>query len=305
MTPSRRFLLVTRFGRRSLHDRWLSATGPRDFDVLLSCYDTSLPAPAAADPAAGVFFEHRPGTKVAGYDAIMRDRADLLARYDFVAFFDEDLDTDAGTLNRAFALCAQYDLKIAQPGLTFGSHFSQAGLFAQPFFRLRYVNFIEMMCPIFRRDALEAIRPLYGLGLESGIDLVWCHLVGETVKDFAVLDCCALRHSEMVGARKEENGFSGGRSYRTDIARAQAMFGLPPQLCCIPSSGVLRSGGEVKSRALLFLAALTLLAAIPRQRPFGGRARHVLRHLYHIWKFPPGTRKVHLPPGWPRVESGA
>jgi len=47
-------------------------------------------------------------------------------------------------------------------------------------FKLRHMTFIEMMAPVFRRDVLQQVRPLFELGFESGIDLIWCNQCFET-----------------------------------------------------------------------------------------------------------------------------
>ncbi len=285
---SPRYLLVSRIGRKSLHQRWLQ--GPRAFDVFLSAYDTALPPVSGS----GVRFEHRPGYKVAGYDGFLREHRDLWRRYDYICLFDEDLDADTETLNRMFALCEKYRLKIAQPALTWDSHFTYAGLLRQPAFVLRHVNYIEMMCPVFRKDALEAIAPLYGLGYESGIDLIWCNLVYEQPTDFAVLDSTPVRHTEPVGNNKAANGFIAGRLYEDDISAVLTRFGLP-WLSCTPYIGISPSGDQTHSRLAFLRAALPLAIVPPRHPPLAKRVRMVLDHLRHIIFRPARNIRVDMP----------
>lgn len=271
-----RFLLVTRIGRKSQHRRWLDGAD-RQFDVLLSAYDAEIPDPGGS----GVTFERRPGHKVAGYDAFLRERRDLWTQYDYICLLDEDIAADTGTLNRMFRLCEAHDLKISQPALSHDSHFTYGALLRQRAWSLRYVNFVEMMCPVIRRDALERIQPLFSEGVESGIDLVWCNLVAEGERDFAVLDATPVRHTEPVGGNKAANGFAMGRRYEDDIGLLLERYDLP-WLSCVPYAAVTARGRVVRSRAALFLAALELLAAVPRQRPLWPRLRSILVHLRHI-----------------------
>lgn len=258
-TPPR-FLIVTRMGRRSLHPHWIDGAARGLFDVLLSCFDaTAMPA-----PGPGIQVELRPGKKIEGYAGILRDHAALLAGYDYVCLLDEDLLGDAECLFGCFALAAAHDLKIAQPALAWGSHFSFAGLLQQPNFTLRHVNFIEMMCPIFRSDVLRRLVPLFSLGLESGIDLIWCNAVFAGPRDFAVIDAHPLRHTEPVGGRAADNGFAGAAGYEDHIATALQRFGLPRHpLACY---GALRPDGRyVQGRLRLAMASLSVFGALPHQ----------------------------------------
>lgn len=287
-----RFLLVSRVGPRSLHGNWLAAGEDRGFDVFLSAYAPSVEAP----DLPGVFFETRPGFKIAGYAGFMRDHADLLKTYDYVAFFDEDLDTSAAAIAGMFRLCRARRLKIAQPALTHDSHFTFAGLLQQPQFTLRYVNFIEMMCPIFRSDVLLRIRPLFERGYESGIDLVWCNVVHEGPRDFAVLDAFPLRHTRPVGNSKAENGFSEGKTYDDDIFAVLDAYGLP-WLSLVPYEAETTDGRRVAGRFRLLTAAMRILRAVPRQKPFVARLHLVLIHLRHLLVRQP----LNLPPRDPQA----
>ncbi|MDS9468925.1 hypothetical protein RGQ15_15265 [Paracoccus sp. MBLB3053] len=292
MAPAdKRFLVVTRIGPKSLHNRWLDDPAQCQFDTVLSAYsDTAVPV-----DGPGIIQEQRPGRKVEGYGAFLSERKSLWSNYDYICLMDEDIDTTAEDLNRAFGLCAAHDLLLAQPALSHDSHFTYAGLLQQPAWLLRYVNFIEMMCPIFRRDALARVLPLYRQGLESGIDLVWCNLLGPGATNFAVLDAVAIRHTEPVGGNKAANGFTGERRYEDDIATALSRYGVP-WLSCVPFSARTPSGRIVENRARLFISALGLLAAVPQQRPVSGRLRFVITHLRHMMTRAPRNIRVEHPP---------
>ncbi|WP_293882183.1 DUF707 domain-containing protein [Sphingomonas sp.] len=275
--PSNPYLLIARVGRNSLHSEWLTSASGRRFDVLLSAYDARV-----ADPGLdNMWFEHRPGSKVAGYAALFDAHADHIKQYDHVAVFDDDLSIDGDALNRLFAIIHEHDFKIAQPALTTASHFTYACLLRDPAFRLRHVNYVEMMCPVFSQSTFQAIRPLYAMGYESGIDLVWCNLVAAAPTDFAVIDDVPVWHTRPVGAAKAANGFTGGKCYEDDIYAVLDRFRLP-WLSCVPYSGVRRDGVLEQRRWKFLLSALRLVFVIgsgagPRQR-----ARSVAVYWKHL-----------------------
>ncbi len=285
-----RYLLISRVGPHSLHPAWLAAAGERGFDVLLSAYHADVPAPSDA----GVVFEFRPGSKVAGYAGVLHAHAELISRYDYVALFDDDLLITSGDLRRLFDMVAANRLKIAQPALTHDSHFTFGALLSDAAFRLRFVNYIEMMCPIFRTDILRKIQPLFSMGYESGIDLIWCNLVASSPADFAVIDEICVRHTRPVGTFKAANGFSGAKRYEDDIYAILARFGLP-WLSCVPYSGVRRDGSITDWRSAFFLSSLRLISAIGKGPGWRARARSIAVYWKHLIGRPPRNIPVALP----------
>jgi len=249
-----------------------------NFDLLVGAYEES--APRVDHPQ--VFHAFVPGRKVEGIGRILLDYGDFVMRYDRVAFIDDDISADAATLSECFRIGHELGLKIWQPALTADSHYTYAALVQNTRYKLRYVNFIEMMCPFFAREKLREIAFLYRSGYESGIDLVWCNIGAENKREsFAVLDCCPVRHTRPVGAAKEKNGFVGGRVYESDIQRILGEFRIP-WLSCLPYAGVGRDGALVTSRTAMFVRAVPLLASVTRNTDWRMRLRAVLVHWSHL-----------------------
>lgn len=291
MTPVQsRYLLISRTGSQSLHAHWLAHAADRRFDVLLSAYSKSVMDPGLP----GVTVEYRPETKVAGYAAVFAAHADLIARYDYVALFDDDLLIDSAEIMRMFEIASSQNLKIAQPALTHDSHFTFGALLRDQAFRLRYVNYIEMMCPIFRADVFQAIKPLFSLGYESGIDLIWCNLVCETPFDFAVIDDVCVKHTRPVGTSKSANGFTGDRRYEDDIYAILAHFGLP-WLACVPFGGIRCNGAPEYRRFAFFFSSLKLFPAIWRNVGYRQRARALAVHWKHLLQ----RKALNIKTEWP------
>lgn len=279
MVPRASYLIVTRAGKNSLHTRWMEPTGVRmDYDILVGVYEEDAPRANHEQ----VFYAAVPGRKVDGIGRMLRDYDDLIGRYDCVAFLDDDISADPETLSRCFRIGSGLGLKIWQPALTPDSHYTYAGLVENRRYKLRYVNFIEMMCPFFAGEKLREIAFLYRSGYESGIDLVWCNVGAEDKKSsFAVLDCCPVRHTRPVGQAKEKNGFTGGRRYESDIDRALDEFGIP-WLGCVPYAGLTSKGALITSRAAMFVDSVPLLASVPKNAGRRLRLRAVLVHWKHL-----------------------
>lgn len=284
------YLVISRIGAYSLHRRWLPRNG--SFHVLLSCYDSTV----EAERAEGVIFEYRPGTKVAGYGATIRDHESLIRRYRYVALFDDDLESDAESLLSLFRIAEDQQLKIAQPALDHQSYFTHACLLRHEGFILRHVNFVEMMCPFFRTDVLFDVAPLFELGFESGIDLIWSALVHDAPADFAVIDSIPVHHTRPIGSAKGANGFVDGRVYESDIHTILARFNLP-WLPVLPYGGVRSNGTYSTNRLSLAVQAMRLMSAMPI-RSFKFRLIAIARYWRQLVRADAVNIKAHWPVCW-------
>ena len=288
-----RYLVISRIGADSSHSSWLPLAEREGFDVLLSSYDRDIPALTGA----GLFFEYRPGTKVAGYAEILRHHEALIRKYRYVALFDDDLETDPATVLHLFKIIDGHDFKIAQPALDHSSYFTYACLLQHDGFVFRHVNYVEMMCPFFRTDVLLGLAPVFDLGFESGIDLVWSSLAHCKPGDLAVIDRLPVHHRRPVGAIKSVNGFVGGRTYETDIHAILDRFGLP-WLPALPFGGMLVSGRYTSSRIRIVLGAASLIRAI-FIRSIGFRLRAIGKYFYRLMRAPARTAIATLPAAVP------
>ena len=191
-----RNLVVVRAGDDSLHGRWVAA-GRRDFDLFVSYYGRT-PGRYAADAE---YHEHRPGPKWPCLGELLREQAALVEGYECVWFPDDDLATDAGTIDRMFAFCHAHRLCLAQPALTRDSYCTWRTLLQDPDCHLRYAGFVEIMAPIFSREALRLCAPSFGESRSGwGLDWLWPQLCREAGLDrSAVIDATPGRHTRPCG----------------------------------------------------------------------------------------------------------
>ena len=199
----RRNLVIVRAGDGSLHERWLG-DGDRGFDLVVSYFGED-PARFRRDDVSRL--DHR-GGKFEGLYRLLSENGDYLDRYDHVWLPDDDLMTDSDTIDRLFATVAEAGLDVAQPGLTPASVFSHPLTIADPAFRLRYANFVEIMAPCFRSGYLRQVMPLFeGLRFGWGLDFVWARLMSDPRFKAAIVDACVVSHTRPLGR---------GALYRSD-----------------------------------------------------------------------------------------
>lgn len=203
MTPlGPRNLVVLRAGDRSLHGQWI-AGAVRDFDLCISYYGNEPDRYRADTP----LWEARKGPKWSCIGEMLEAQPALLERYDAFWFPDDDLAVETVTINRMFALFRGFALALAQPALTRESFHAHPMLLQRPGHVLRHTGFVEVMAPIFDRDALRACLPSFGRSRSGwGLDFVWPRLVGaERRMDIAILDATPVWHTRPLGGELYRN----------------------------------------------------------------------------------------------------
>lgn len=186
----RKNLVLAVVGDSSVHTTWLTGNSPRSFDLCLIYYGD---APNRFAPDADFYFEGK-GIKFAlTHELAQNGLADILFRYNQVWMPDDDIAADTIQINQLFDLAAQYRLAICQPAIGRGD-VTYRGLRAQPGFILRYSPFIEMMCPLFSREALRKTLPTFNANRSGwGLDWLWPTFFGR--REVAILDAVPVHHT--------------------------------------------------------------------------------------------------------------
>ena len=103
----------------------------------------------------------------------------ILRDFDFITFPDDDLDLSVSKWNKLFKIGKKYDLNLYQPALIDnGREYitkSHENLIVHPECKLRYINFVEVMAPIFSLKTLHrSLKILCDPNIKSawGVDYV-------------------------------------------------------------------------------------------------------------------------------------
>lgn len=199
----RRNLVVLRAGDESLHQQWIRGATTRDFDLFISYYGRR----EGQHRVDADLYETRPGPKWPGIAALLEERPEMVEQYDAFWFPDDDLAIDAAQIDRLFAFVCAYRLCLAQPALTRDSYFTWDTLLQDPNCHLRYTRFVEVMAPVFSRDALRACRHTFAQSISGwGLDWIWPTLCARAeLGRIAIVDATPVHHTRPVG---------GGSLYR-------------------------------------------------------------------------------------------
>jgi len=191
-----RNLVIVRAGDESLHLEW-SKGGQRNFDLFVSYFGTVNERYRAASD----YYESVRGLKWPRLAEIFAERRHELSRYDAIWLPDDDLRADASMVSCMFDQFHEFNLLLAQPALGVGSQWSHHITVVHPENRLRFTNFVEIMCPIFSQRALTVLTPSFGSSVSGwGLDFAWPHLLNYPQDRVAILDETPVVHTRPVGS---------------------------------------------------------------------------------------------------------
>ena len=169
--PRHRYLVFTSAGDNSCLHKWVR--GRRNFDLWVTYYgDMDGRYRELAD-----YYNVRKDGKFPNLHHICQTWPHLLERYEAVMVLDDDIVIGAAAISRLFEIRAKYDLWLLQPAYDPRGKISHAVTRMQRATLLRYTNFVEVGCPLFRKDKLDAFMAAYDPALVGwGTD--WWFLEG-------------------------------------------------------------------------------------------------------------------------------
>lgn len=189
-----RYLVVARAGDHSLHSEWIHPKEFRNFDLALSYYGDQ----AGRYREDCQYYFQAKGTKWPKIYDLIKKLGDRIFQYEAIWFPDDDLRTHPGNISRMFELFTEQRLLLAQPALTGNSYFQVTAQHID--YKLRYTHFVEIMAPVFSREALRSCWHTFNKSVTGwGMEHVWAKLLGYPHKGMAILDETPVKHTRPPG----------------------------------------------------------------------------------------------------------
>lgn len=117
----------------------------------------------------------------------------IIFEYDYILFADDDVLISTDGLNNLFKIANDNNLQICQPAIyntTYGNF-----LTPQSNNSIRYTTFVEIMFPLFNKDALDkCLKSILLTESSWGSDVAWWYILGEDPKSIAVIDSVEANH---------------------------------------------------------------------------------------------------------------
>lgn len=193
MRSTKRNLVIVRAGDQSLHPEWLGSDD--SWDLIISYF--------GKDPALYRDVGNRidaPGPKWPCLGSLINELSPLLSSYDYVFFPDDDLRILPGAIDTFFSSCRKHDLKLAQPALALESYVAHEVTIHNPKTSVRFTNYVELMAPCFRADALQVCSPTFGTNISGwGLDVLWPILLRPVRGRIGIVDDAQVVHTRPFG----------------------------------------------------------------------------------------------------------
>jgi hypothetical protein len=222
-----RNLVFTSAGDRSSLRGWLQ--GRRDFDLWVVYYGDLPPT----FQELSNFHVSRKGSKFQNLHYCYQQWPQALARYDAVMVMDDDIVIDASGITRLFEIRRELDLWALQPAFRWAGKVSWDITAVHSTAKLRYTNFLEMACPLIRRDKLDAFMAVYDPELVGyGADWWFLHTLGPDLKNHvAIVDevTCINPYDRDKGGVREIDTLQSHEKRKQVWERMKALHGLDEQ----------------------------------------------------------------------------
>jgi hypothetical protein len=190
-------LLITTIGEYNHLDSW--GNGKRNFDIALLNYDYSMAINDKINCDL-IYLDAYPSFKYPGIAEMFYDEPKLL-RYKYFFMPDEDIDISSNDISTLFGKMRTLNLSLAQPSIEKSdTSFPSWELFIhKPDLDIICTNFVEIMCPLFSRDALGKCLETFPKSNSGwGIDVVWPKLIGNSGNNIAVINSVIAKHTRPI-----------------------------------------------------------------------------------------------------------
>ncbi|MBF0484903.1 MAG: hypothetical protein HQL16_00155 [Candidatus Omnitrophica bacterium] len=186
-------LIIAAVGDRSFHRSWIKGKN-RLFDVLLIYYGNES-GKYLGD--ADYYLETQVVGKFQKIFLAIEKYHEEVSCYKYVCLADDDIISSTDAFNRLFEKFNHYGLDAGQPSISGGfiGHWITTRHWGC---ELRYVNFVEGMCPVFKSGLLlqEILPYLIANRSAWGIEWLWASVLVN--KKVAILDCVSVRHKSFL-----------------------------------------------------------------------------------------------------------
>lgn len=183
-----RNLVTAVVGDTSIHNIWMKDKA--NFDTFIIYYGDGEDKYIAD----GKYYDRSKGTKFRILHDMITKHPEIFSEYDAVFVPDDDLYMTPESISKFFDIFHEYHLQIAQPSII--GWFSVPITAHIPFSKLRYVNWVEIMCPCFTTSALFNCSTTF---LENksnwGIEFLWDKILGSPKKEIAIVDSVIAVHT--------------------------------------------------------------------------------------------------------------
>lgn len=205
--------IVMPAGMNTLHKNWFAYSN-RSFDIITLVYDDQF-----ADHESHADYSFRQnGTKTQLLAWFFENHPEIWQQYEYFWLADDDLAIEPEQVNELFAMVEKWRMPVSQPSLTSDSpHSHEITLHRKPFL-FREVSFVEVMCPMFSKAAIEKVIPYFKESESAwGVDEIWSQVLFPKGDKF-IIDSVQVRHTKKIGKPERGQSPDKGEGFYANIS---------------------------------------------------------------------------------------
>jgi len=164
----RDYLIYTSAGSAANIKQWYTSTN-RKYDIWVTNYTNT----ASLNREYSDFYNEHIGSKFQNLKYVFQEHSDLLSKYKAIWVADDDIIISPNSLNALFKILENNDLWMLQPAFSLFGKISHIITKRKLFSSLRYTNFVEVTCPLFKTDKLFDFLSVYDPELSTCYGLDW------------------------------------------------------------------------------------------------------------------------------------
>lgn len=151
------------------------------------------------------------------------ENLNILNRYDWIWMPDYDIHLEQSEIERMFRIAEEYNLNICQPSLTHDSYRSFDIVLNDPTKFIRYTNYVEIMCPLFKTEALKKVLWTFTITYSGWAqDFLWARDLN--YERLAIIDDIQARHVKPIESQYWQ--LPNGLNADTELDMVIKLFGL-------------------------------------------------------------------------------
>ena len=128
------------------------------------------------------------------------ENSNILDEYDWIWMPDYDVNIPITEIEKLFVIAQEYNLNICQPCLTHDSYHSFPIVLNDPTKFIRYTNYVEIMCPLFKTEALAKVLGTFTITYSGWAqDFIWARDLN--YERLAIIDDVQAKHVKPVNSQ--------------------------------------------------------------------------------------------------------
>ena len=220
-------LIIVRCGEDSLHTNWIETNS--SYNIVLIPYADINPVNKGNCFVTDKVF----GQKWAPIYSFIVNNIDFVMKHQYIWIPDDDLYMDRDLLESFFKASRMDQVIMAQPALSLNNNYSHVITLSFPNIYARSVSFVEIMAPLFSREALLSCLWTFNLNSTGwGLEEIWFKILQSksdaVTEKIRIYDAFSMTHTRPLGGQDRGDGILGDKSPAKDKYKLHNDWNLRP-----------------------------------------------------------------------------